>query len=304
MADPTEHLVLAADGWRLSVLDLPAVGEAQAVAIAGHAMMVDRRTLLRFDRPCLATTLAARGLRVLVPDQRGHGASGPTARQGGRWTYDDLAADTATYVALAQDLAPGLPVVGIGHSLFGHTALAWLGQHPETPLAGLVALGANLWGPAWEPRLTPQRAAARAAKHAIFAAAAVLARTVGYLPVKAAAFGSADEPLEYWRTLERTLWEGRWVGADGTDYRAHLARVRCPVLQVLSDGDPFFANPDEALGFLAPLGPRREVLRLGRRCPDPRLAGLSPGHVSMATSPRCQPLWEVAADWLLAAARR
>ena len=65
---PREHLLETPDGWRLSVLDVEPTTPAQGLVVAGHAMMVDRRTLFRVGRPSLVATLAAAGIRVLVPD--------------------------------------------------------------------------------------------------------------------------------------------------------------------------------------------------------------------------------------------
>ena len=79
----TAHRVPAPDGWVLDVLDLEPAGPARGVVVAGHAMMVDRRTF-RPGKPGLARTLVDAGLRVLLPDLRGHGRSGPTPRAGGR----------------------------------------------------------------------------------------------------------------------------------------------------------------------------------------------------------------------------
>ena len=76
------HRVRAPDGWLLDVLDLEPRGPARGLVVAGHAMMVDRRTY-RPGRAGLARTLVDAGFRVLLPDLRGHGRSGPTPREGG-----------------------------------------------------------------------------------------------------------------------------------------------------------------------------------------------------------------------------
>src|SRR5262245_9684351 len=133
-----ERWIAAEDGFRLHLVDLPAEGAARAVVVAGHAMMVDGRTIYRADRPSLAATFAAQGLRPLVPAFRGHGLSGPTGRRA-RHTYDELVSDVGVYLRHARALAPELPVVLVGNSLFGHAALAYLGAHADTPeVAALV----------------------------------------------------------------------------------------------------------------------------------------------------------------------
>ena len=101
------HRVVTADGWRLDVLDLIPERAPCAVAVVGHAMMVDRRTVSRADGPSLCGTLCERGFRVLVPDLRGHGASGPTASDGADWSYHELVSDVGEYVDLAVTTVPG-----------------------------------------------------------------------------------------------------------------------------------------------------------------------------------------------------
>ena len=56
----------------------------------GSGPLALRRPLCRPDRDTIAATLCEAGLRVLVADARGHGASGPLAQEGGRWGYDEL----------------------------------------------------------------------------------------------------------------------------------------------------------------------------------------------------------------------
>ena len=53
----TERWVAGADGWGINVLEVPAAGRSRGLVIAGHAMMVDRRTLVRDDRPSLVASL-------------------------------------------------------------------------------------------------------------------------------------------------------------------------------------------------------------------------------------------------------
>lgn len=288
----TEHH-LAAAGGDISVLDLRPEREARAVAVVGHAMMVDRRTVWHPRRPSLAQALVARGIRALVPDLRGHGASNPAAAAGGRWRYDDLVADTARYVALASSIAPGQPVHLVGHSLFGHTSLAYLARNPDAPVAAVVAIAVHLWAPRWT--LSPTH---RMLKRVLLELPGVLAAVCGFVPVRAARMGSADESAQYWQDLADIYRHDAWRSADGFDYHAALAGIRQPVLHVLSEGDWFLGNPSEAALFLGPLGHRRELL-VGAAVPGSVLGSYSPTHMALLTDARAQPLWDAIANWLL-----
>ncbi|MCC6525172.1 MAG: alpha/beta hydrolase [Polyangiaceae bacterium] len=301
---PPGHVeAVADDGWRLDLLELAPPGgtRAHAVAVLGHAMMVDRRTLFAPDRPSLAATLARTGVHTLVADLRGHGSSGPRADEGGRFDYDALVADTGCLVACARARAPGLPLFLVGNSLFGHTSLAWLGAHPDAPVAGVVGFGVCIWN----GRFTASTARYWA-KRALIAASAPVVRRLGRLPARRLGLGTVDEPAGYWQSTVTWLAEERWgagvAGRGGRDYAAGLARVRCPVLSVVSDGDRFLAHPDDAALFAAAL-PRHELLRLGRHARAPALRGLRPGHVAMVASPRSEPLWRHVAGWIEARAR-
>ena len=287
------HRVPAADGWLLDVLDLVPEGQPRAIVIAGHAMMVDRRTFRpaatrQPGRPGLAPTLVDAGFRVLLPDLRGHGRSGPTPREGGDWSYDQLVADTGVYVDLARSLAPELPVVLLGHSLFAHTSLAWLGQHPAAPVAAHVALAMDVWMRACEPS-RPRWLVKRAA----MSAAAVVAAVAGYLPSARVGLGSMDEAAGYWADITRGVRSGVWRGRDGVDYHAGLAAIRCPCLHVVSAGDRLLANPAAALRLTAAI-PRRTTWQLGT---DAAFADLRPDHMGLLTGPS-EPLWRALALWL------
>lgn len=76
----------------------------------------------------ILTELLRAGVAVLWFDQRGHGQSGPTPAQGGRWDYDDLVADAGVVAEYLRTRLPGARRVAIGHSLFGHVALAYQAQ--------------------------------------------------------------------------------------------------------------------------------------------------------------------------------
>ncbi len=289
---PREHLVQGHGGWRLDVLELPCAAP-RACVVAGHAMMVDRRTLFRGERPSLALELSKRGLAVLVPDLRGHGRSGPQAAAGGVWSYDDIVEDTGAYLELAARLYPGVPCVLLGHSLFGHTALAYLGQHPEAKVAGLVLYAANVWNKRYHAG-TPWR---WWRKRLAMSGANLLTALFGYTPVRRLGAGSADEARLYWQTLADCVAHDRWLSKSGVDWAAGVGRLTCPVLHVVSEGDRLYALPEDALRFSAAV-PRRTVLRVGHAESPPALQGLQLDHMGVATAPAAQPLWAAVAEWI------
>lgn len=285
-----EHQIRASDGWRLSVLDLEPEAPARGVVVAGHAMMVDRRTLYRRDRPCLAQTLVDAGLRVLLPDLRGHGESGPDPAHGGDWSYDQLVEDTAVYLDLARRLAPGLPRATLGHSLFGHSTLAFLGTPAATreiaPVAH-IALGADFW-----LRDTEDRWLVWQAKAAVMRLLAGCGGALGSFPARRLGIGSADEACSYLADFGRCVRAGVWEAGDGHDYRASLRGIDIPVLLVVSERDQL-ASPRTARRLWSPLS-RLHVWHLGR----PPFADLCPAHMAAVTDPASAPLWRAIATWL------
>lgn len=289
----TTRQVTAPDGWRLHAQVVEPDGPARGLVVAGHAMMVDSRTLWRADRACLVQTLAQAGMRVLVVDLRGHGQSGPRADAGGHWTYDELVADTAVWRDLADELADGLAIFWLSHSLFGHTSLAWFGQNPQRLPTAFVALAVNAWNRQFEPN-----PALWLVKALMLKTARLAAERTGRLPAKRMGMGNHDESLDYWRDLTRMAMT-RWQSRTGTDYLAGLAAIARPALCVFSDGDKLFTRPVDGIGFTALL-PQRQILTLGAACKEPSLRGLVPGHMAMVTDVQSEPLWRHIATWLLA----
>ncbi|HFE47203.1 MAG TPA: alpha/beta fold hydrolase, partial [Nannocystis exedens] len=238
-----EHLLRASDGWQLSVLEVKPRSASLGTVIAGHAMMVDRRTLLRHDRPSLVTTLAATGLRVLVPDLRGHGRSGPRAHEGGTWSFDAMVDDMGCFVELGRELDNGAPIAFVGHSLAALIGLAWLGQRPAEPIAAQACLGCDLWN-----LQTECKTLRRWTKGAILAASTVIAEHTQRLPVRSFRAGSNDESIAYWHQLVSWARSGRWRSANQQiDYGAGLRRIHCPTLHIVSAGDRLYGHAASAL---------------------------------------------------------
>src|SRR5689334_16826224 len=112
-------LTAAADGWILrGDLLLPGAAPPVAVALLAHAAVASRKTMDRPPGAGLASALLGAGIAAMRFDLRGHGESGPAAREGASFSYDDFVKlDLPAIVAFARTRFPGIPVVVVGHSL-------------------------------------------------------------------------------------------------------------------------------------------------------------------------------------------
>lgn len=253
--------------------------------LLGHAMMVDRRTMDRPRGSGLATTLARQGMDVLNVDLRGHGESGPSARDGGRFAYDDFVRlDVPALVAFARSLEPKLPVVVVGHSLMGHAAILSSGLAPSHAPDAIVALGANLWTRKLEPRR-----AIRWMKGGALVAWAGATLATQRMPRRGLSLGSETEPWPYVRQFLRMYFRNHIASADGAiDYETAMGRVGIPVLSIASAGDRWLAHPDAVDAFMALLPPGRVEHR--------RVDGLD--HMGLVTSAEARPVWNEIAQWI------
>jgi predicted alpha/beta hydrolase len=290
-----EHLwVETADGWRLGLLHLPAAGSVRGAILAGHAMMVDRRSLDRPEGGGMLSYLASQGWEVYAPDLRGRGSSGPTAPEGGRWSYDDLVRyDLPACLAVVRARSKGLPVAVLGHSLSGHVsvAAAGAGYYAQQPEAH-VLLSANMWAPSLE-----DSAGMRLLKCGACLALDLLARLFGGFPARLLRVGPVDESGSYISDLVRFWREDRWGADDGSvDYLASMADVEGPVLALIGRGDRLLAHP---------AGARRWSELIGADGADFRVLGrgdlglsFDPDHMALVTDPRSRPIWEEIHRWL------
>ena len=297
LGEPVLHSLTADDGWVLRAYEFsPARDQVRGTVLLGHAMMVDARTLCRPDRPTIAATLVANGFRVLVPDLRGHGASGPHAAEGGDWSYDDHVRDVGTLVGWARELGPNAPLHLVGHSLFGNASLAWLGENPAQDVTSVVLLCVDIWCRRHEPRWWRW-----VLKRAFFLISLGLVKTFGFLPSVWLGMGTADECARYWSQFDRWMRDDRWTNEEGDiDYGRALFEIRHPVLHVMSEGDRLYAAPEASLEFTRVIA-RRQVMMLPARIPARSGAGtVGVGHMSVVTDPECSIIWERIARWLVA----
>ena len=277
-------------------------GEPKVIVALSHAMLVDRRTLDQPPGEGLLSQLLSAGAAVLWLDQRGHGRSSPLPRQGAAWDYDDLVDDAGVVAAYLAERFPGLPRVAIGHSLFGHVALAWqalvsAGGGPLPPRSGgerlygydgLVLLAANVW----LPQLETQRMRWWV-KRGFFPLLVAAAWRRGYLPAREYRVGTADEPLPYMRQIGSWLRQADWTAQNGHSYLADLSAVRVPILSVASAGDHLLSVPACQLRLAClTRGPVTHITvrrQHGYAC--------EPDHMGLVLDERLQPLWRQIAHW-------
>jgi len=295
LAARTSFEVSTADAIRLRVEHIPASAPAVGAMWCGHAMMANRKSLDRPRGGGLASVLARHGLEVYLADLRGHGESAITAPEvRDSWSYDDVVAlDLPALTSFIRMRHPGLPVAGLGHSLAGHCALAWLGRcealGADPPLDALVTFGANIWLREMEPSRI--RWARKRATMEVFGAAA---RALGRIPARALGFGSDDVSLAFALDLHRFVSTSRWFSHDGFDYLRGLEHIRTPVLAVLGSGDELLCHPVAGRHFhdALPCCTTREF--------GPPQVGFAPGHMELTTDLRSAPIWHEAGRWVAA----
>jgi len=290
-ASVEEIEVRTKDGWSLRTDVYEAAGVPVGIAVLAHAFMA-RRT--EFDRPSgagLARFFAAKGWCVIAFDFRTHGDSGPAADEGGTYGYDDLVTrDMPSICAFARSRSRSkLPLVVVGHSLGGHVALAAQAMG-AIDVDAIVGVGAS----PWVPELEPSRGRWMV-KRAITAGFLAVARRSGRFPARALGRGSDDEALGCVEDFGRFARTGIWGSADGrTDYLGSLARVRVPVLGLVSDGDRLECAPACGEQLLARTGGPHRLVRIDRRDDGSR----PPGHMALVTSGKLRRAWTDVEEWM------
>lgn len=284
--------VRTSDGWLLQG-EVAAKGrEKRPVAILLHAMMASRKTMDRPRGAGLGSVLAAHDLGVVSFDLRGHGESGPSARDGARYSYDDyVLRDIPAVVAFGRDLFPDRPIVLVGHSLGAHATLASAGVFPDKSPDAVVSIAGNMWLPSYEPNLIR-----RAKKTAMLAAFLGFAETWGYFDPRPLRMGTDAVALPYIRQFW-TMWStNRYGSMDGElNYREALGAVAIPILSVASEGDVLLAHPASVELFLGPIAEKLKTLRVLRA---DEVGGRAPDHMGLVTQAKSRVIWEEIADWI------
>jgi predicted alpha/beta hydrolase len=263
---------------------------ARGVAVLAHAMFARRA---EFEKPTgqgLAALLADRGYVTIAFDFRGHGESGPSAKEGADWSYDDLVrSDLPAVASSAKARFPDLPLMVLGHSLGGHVALASQGTGALEADA-LVLVAANVW---MQQRERSLRSWIK--KRAIAEVLGVLSRRRGFFPARTLRLGSDDEAPRYMQALTRMAREGRWTSDDGKDdYGALAERVRIPVATVTSEGDRLMCSPDCGERMIEETRGPRLCLRVA----EGDDGSPAPGHMELVTSGLVRNVYRRVLAWL------
>ncbi|MFT3899445.1 MAG: alpha/beta hydrolase [Gordonia sp. (in: high G+C Gram-positive bacteria)] len=131
-----EHTVAADDGVRLAARVVHGEGEPELTVVFVHGYCL-RMSSWYFQRTALAQAWGPK-VRLVFYDHRGHGRSDPAPPDSTSMTQlgDDLD-------AVLRALAPTGPVVIVGHSMGGMTAMALARRHPELfgPNGRVVGVG-------------------------------------------------------------------------------------------------------------------------------------------------------------------
>lgn len=124
--------VLADDGVRLAVQEFGrSDAPVTAVFVHGHCLRTDSWSFLReYLAGCWGEDV-----RMVFYDHRGHGASGAAPAE--TYTIHQLGRDLD---AVIEAVVPNGPIVLVGHSMGGMTALAYAGQNPHTIGSRIVGM--------------------------------------------------------------------------------------------------------------------------------------------------------------------
>ncbi len=247
------------------------------------------------DRPRgagLGSALAARGFGVASFDLRGHGESGPSARDGARYDYDDYVLhDAPAIMTFARQTFPKRKIVIAGHSLGAHVIVAATGVFPDKSPDAIVSIGGNMWRPSLEPN--PLN---RAKKTAMLAGFVRIAQIFGYFDPRPVRMGTDAVALPYVRQFWKMWTADRFGSNDGKyDYSAGIGRISIPILSIASSGDTLLANPASVELFFSAVAAQYKTLRVFTECDTGKPA---PDHMGLVTDSRSLVIWNHIADWI------
>jgi alpha-beta hydrolase superfamily lysophospholipase len=238
------------DGVTIALLRVRARRDGRPTVLLTHGAFTNHRVWLgQGDGGGLAHFLTARGFDVWLADLRHHGSSDREPVQGA-WCFEDwIRHDATALIERIDEETGGAPLIWVGHSSGGVVGLCWLARHSAPrPLATIITLGTP--GPQDLGWLR------RRATHTLIA----LTRLGGRGPGRLLRLGSEDEAPQM--LIDWLGWNvrGAWVGRDGFDYLAALARTETPFLSIAGGADRLFAPPGACEQLVRASGARRKEL--------------------------------------------
>ncbi|MDB4956894.1 MAG: hydrolase of the alpha/beta superfamily [Myxococcales bacterium] len=265
----TELVARTADGVKLRIDHVRAVGTRRGVVVCLHAMMTDGRYFGARRDDGFAVMLAARGLDVFVADFRGHGRSVPPHAGKNDWSFDDLVElDLPAIIAASAEAAACAPsdLALLGHSLGGLVSCAALGNARIAAPRVLLLAATSVW-------LGETRG-----RRALMAVYRGITELAGRAPIRALRIGTADEARTYVEQLTGWARTGRWTSLRGVDYAESLANIATPTHAFASAHD-WMCRPRDAEAIARRI-PTCSALRIiGRAYGD----ALDPDHFELIT---------------------
>lgn len=223
------HKLEAEDGTIVPVQVYYAEGKAVATFLMLPALGIAARYYRR-----LAEGLAAKGLDVILFEQRGHGESPYRAGRGQRFGYSDfLETDIRTALDFARGLTGDRPLYMGGHSLGGHLSAITAGRSGAN-IKGVIQLACGFP----YTRLYDRKAARKIS---------ILCRLIplvtfflGYFPGNRIGFGGREYArlMRDWRDW---ALHGSYDYGDVTGVEEDIARYEGRVLSIAFERD-FFAS--------------------------------------------------------------
>ncbi|WP_448851870.1 alpha/beta fold hydrolase [Corynebacterium sp. 335C] len=184
----------------------------------------------RYYRP-LAEELASRGHLVAVGELRGQGGSTAVAERGHRWGYADQSrVEYARVDALVRELAPGVPVRVVAHSMGGQITCVAMALGIIRPDACMFVGSGTPWFRNFEMKEKLRLLWGAPLMR-------VVSRVLGYWPAgKMDLAGYGRQPWKHLREWSTMALTGRFE-PEGRDLTEEFAAVDVPVLLTRCLGD-------------------------------------------------------------------
>ncbi len=272
MVPPSELRLIEAGGHAssLEIFAPPGLRASAPIALLVPAMGVEARFYRR-----LAAPLAARGIRLITTELRGHGRSDVRPGRGVDFGYHAmLEIDLATAVDRVEQCFPEAPRWLLGHSLGGQLSALFCATHPGRVAAFVTVAACSIY---W--RAYPRRSQLPVLIGTQLAA--VIGRGLGSYPGHRLGFAGHESAgvIRDWARQART---GRYRLSDAPfEHEAHLSRCETPGLLLSLQGDERFA-PASAVRHLAD---KLSEACTHRHLSDPALAALRRTHFDWVRVP-------------------